>query len=91
MAVPVGGGIGIVPSGNAPIPGALGVNGAGTNDAIVVGGWSPLSGQAPDVGAVAAACADQGGYVKVPAQILKRYLELEWQDWQRRFFGGVSI
>ena len=91
MAVPVGGGIGIVPSGNAPIPGALDVNGAGTHDAIVVGGWSPSSGHAPDIGAVSAACADQGGYVKVPAQILKRYLELEWQDWQRRFFGGVSI
>ncbi|KAH7619074.1 hypothetical protein Ndes2526B_g06027 [Nannochloris sp. 'desiccata'] len=53
-----------------------------------VGGWSPTQGTPPNTAAVVASCADQGGYVRVPAQILQRYLELEWQQWQNRFFGG---
>jgi len=57
---------------------------------VEVGGWSPHQGTPPNTAAVVASCADQAGYVRVPAQILQRYLELEWQQWQNRFFGGGS-
>ena len=56
--------------------------------ALEVGGWSPTQGQPPNTASIVAACADTGGYVRVPVQILQRYLELEWRQWQNRFFGG---
>jgi len=31
---------------------------------------------------------DEDGYVRVPVQLLQRYQQLEWAEWQRRYFGN---
>ena len=80
----------VVTPGSGPTVSATAASSLSPSLPIAVGGWSPDQGGPPNTAAVLASCADQGGYVRVPAQILQRYLELEWQQWQNRFFGNMS-